>query len=362
MPCYITQTGSFLPGPVVANADIERYLGTLDGEAGVKEKVLAMNGIVGRHYAQDQSQHPTYDVYQLGTNAAINAFREYTPANPISYLSAGTTYAPLSGPGIASLLHDRLSKQSPVNSPVEVSSHAGICTSASAALVGAIRAVKAGEHDAALCIGTEHASEVLKAAAISPIDDRQDHEDLRKTQWFMTVFLRFMLSDGAGAFILENQPKPQGLSLRVNWTHSQSFAHETPLCMKLENKQARLSQDITILSRHLVPTARKFLTHALQTHGDQLDTYKMILPHMSSYFFRRKMERVLQDHFADPEHAVPYWTNLATVGNTGAASIYIMLDQYLRENRLQDGDKLILFIPESGQFNFVLISVTAVIP
>jgi 3-oxoacyl-[acyl-carrier-protein] synthase-3 len=37
-----------------------------------------------------------------------------------------------------------------------------------------------------------------------------------------------------------------------------------------------------------------------------------------------------------------------------------MLDHFLQQHPLVDGDRLLLFIPESGQFNFVLASLTAV--
>jgi 3-oxoacyl-[acyl-carrier-protein] synthase-3 len=36
------------------------------------------------------------------------------------------------------------------------------------------------------------------------------------------------------------------------------------------------------------------------------------------------------------------------------------LDEFLLSHRLNEGERLLLFIPESGQFNFVLISLTAV--
>jgi 3-oxoacyl-[acyl-carrier-protein] synthase-3 len=169
-----------------------------------------------------------------------------------------------------------------------------------------------------------------------------------------------MLSDGAGAFLLESEPKSSGISFKVNWTHSRSFAHETPLCMKLENQGVRLSQDISILSKYLMPTARKFTAEAMQRHEEDLIDYKMILPHLSSFFFRKKTERVMQEFTSSPD-PVPYWTNLATAGNTGSASIFIMLDHYIQENEVNDGDKLMLFIPESGRFNYVMISLTAII-
>jgi len=361
MPCYVTRTSRFLPGQAVDNESIETYLGSLDGEVDVKSRVLAMNGIKQRHYAQDTHQRPTFDVYHLAVEAMRGLQADDRQSPDVTFLSAGTTYAPLAGPGIASIIHHRAQSLGIVDRPIEISSHAGICTSASAAMVAAIRAVNSGEHRAAICIGAEHASEVLKSSVIRPIDDRSQHAELRNSQWFMAVFLRFMLSDGAGAFLLSDQPSDRGVSLKVNWTHSMSFANETPLCMKLDNASQLLSQDITILSRHLVPCSHKLLADAWRTHDDCLNNYSMILPHMSSFFFRKKMERTLKDYWSHTDRPVPYWTNLETVGNTGAASIYVMLDQYLRMATLQDGQKLMLFIPESGQFNFVLVSLTAIV-
>jgi 3-oxoacyl-[acyl-carrier-protein] synthase-3 len=361
MNCFLTATGAFLPGDPVDNDRITDFLGSLDGEAEVARSVLAMNGIVRRHYAQDERQSPTHDVYDLATRAARDCLAETVPAAPLTFLSAGTTYAPLAGPGIASLVHHRLQVAGLICQPVEISSHAGICTASAAALVAAVRAIHSGEHAAALSIGAEHASEVLKSSVIRPIDDRAEHTDLRDSQWFMAVFLRFMLSDGAGACLLESRPRTKGLSLRVDWTHSLSFAHEAPLCMKLDNATHLLTQDIGILTRYFYRLAAQFVAAAFEQHGEKLDSYRIVLPHMSSFYFRRKMEKTMQRFSSHPDRPVPYWTNLATVGNTGAASIYVMLNQFLRQHSLADGDRLLLFIPESGQFNFVLVSLSAVV-
>lgn len=361
MECFLTATGAYLPGDPIGNSQIGDFLGFLDGEADVAQSVLKMNGIVQRHYAQDRRQCATHDVYALATNAAQSCLAAGSPLAPITYLAAGTTYAPLAAPGIASILHDRFKAAGIIEHPLEISSHAGICTSSAAALVAAVRSIKSGEHKAALSVGTEHASEVLKSSVIRPIDDRAAYADVRKSQWFMAVFLRYMLSDGAGAWLLENQPRREGLSLRVDWTHSMSFAHEAPLCMKLDNATRLVSQDVTILSRYFYNLAGKFVSTALDLHREQLQAYRMVLPHLSSFFFQRKMEKMMQSLAQGVEHPIPYWTNLATAGNTGAASIYVMLHDYLRQHPPAHGDRLLLFIPESGQFNFVLISLTAVV-
>lgn len=361
MPCYITHTASYLPGESIENEGIERYLGVLDGESEVRSKILAMNGIRRRFYAQDERQNPTHDVYDLGAEA-VSRLAACSDFDRMTYLAAGTTFAPLAAPGYSSILHSRLAEKRVLAHPVEISSNAGICSSASTALVAAVRAVSSGDHSKALCVGAEHSSEVLKSSTIRPLDDRDQHENLRNSQWFMSVFLRFMLSDGAGAFLLENTPSEMGISLRVDWTHSLSLANQAPLCMKLENRNSLLSQDVSVLSKYLFSTAETFLEDAFRKHNDSVDAYSMVLPHMSSFFFRRKMEKIIASCGVDPHAPTPYWTNLATAGNTGAASIFIMLDEYLNEHDVTPGDRLLLFVPESGQFNFVLISLTVVAP
>ena len=77
---------------------------------------------------------------------------------------------------------------------------------------------------------------------------------------------------------------------------------------------------------------------------------------MSSYYFEPSVKKIMAE--LSPNREVPYWTNLRTAGNTGAASIYIMLDEYLKTQPVKTGDRLLLFVPESGQFNYVLVSLT----
>ena len=265
MDCFITRSGSYLPGDPVDNDGIERFLGTVPGESSVKQQVLRMNGITHRHYAQDHEQKETENVYQLAANAVAKCLHSDSLTAPsansaITFLAAGSTYSPYAGPGLASHIHALIADRiEGLNRPLELSSHAGICTSSAAALVGAVRAIKSGEHDAALAVGAEHASEILKSTVIKPIDDRGLHSELRNSQWFMSVFLRFMLSDGAGAFLLQNQPNESGLSLRVDWTHSMSMAHECPLCMKLDNSTRLLSQDIRILNRQILTRTKALI-------------------------------------------------------------------------------------------------------
>jgi 3-oxoacyl-[acyl-carrier-protein] synthase-3 len=57
---------------------------------------------------------------------------------------------------------------------------------------------------------------------------------------------------------------------------------------------------------------------------------------------------------------IPYdkwFTTLVTKGNTGSASIFIMIEELLSAKNLKGGEKILCFIPESGRFSagFILL-------
>ncbi|MEM7129773.1 MAG: 3-oxoacyl-[acyl-carrier-protein] synthase III C-terminal domain-containing protein [Chloroflexota bacterium] len=358
--CYITSTGSYLPGEPVDNKSMGQYLGKLIGEGQVRKKILTVNGIRTRHYALDKRQNETHSVYELAAEAVKACWPQERDSLTIDYLSAGSTHAPLLAPGLSSLLHDQLSQQAIVGHAVEINSNSGICSSGAQAFVNGARAVKSGDVNTAICVGVEQPSIGLKSKAFRPTYDLLTiMQDIRRSKWFMSTFLRFMLSDGAGAFLLEQKPKAGGLSLKVDWTYSRSFANEAPLCMHLPRKPLVLSQDVTILSKYMGPLSKRVVEEALNKHEETLEDYAMVLPHMSSYYFEPTLKKILTE--LSPNREVGYWTNLRTAGNTGAASIYVMLDEFVRTEEIKAGDRIILFIPESGQFNYVLISLTVVL-
>src|SRR4029453_13264332 len=99
--CYITSTGSFLPGEAVDKEGIDQYLGRIIGERRVQKKILAVNGIQTRHYALDKKQNPTHSIYELAAEAVKDCLAQDRKSAEIDYLSAGTTYAPILAPGLS---------------------------------------------------------------------------------------------------------------------------------------------------------------------------------------------------------------------------------------------------------------------
>ena len=353
--------GSHLPGEPVDNDSIETRIGRLEGEAEVRAMVLKANGIRRRYYAQDDSSNPTDDVYGLAASAVGELFHHQPAARDATMLAVGTTHAPLVAPGVATITHSRLAGGEAGgrwDRAVEAVSHAGVCCSAAAAILSAVRAVRCGDHGSAIAVGAEHASAVLKADAIRPIDDRDEHAAIRDSRWFMSVFLRFMLSDGAAAWSLRDTPVAGRTCWRIDDGGLISLAHRHPRCMWLDGGTGLLTQDLNVLRRHLIPAAEEAVRWWLADRGHGLEAYDVILPHLSSFFFARRMRSVIDRHTRGTD-AVPVWTNLDRVGNTGAASILLMFNEFAATDP-PPGTRALLFVPESGQFSFALIAMTAV--
>ena len=55
-----------------------------------------------------------------------------------------------------------------------------------------------------------------------------------------------------------------------------------------------------------------------------------------------------------------WFSNLTSRGNTGAASIFIMLEEAMATGRISEGDRILLMVPESGRFTVSFVHLTAV--
>ena len=83
------------------------------------------------------------------------------------------------------------------------------------------------------------------------------------------------------------------------------------------------------------------------------------LPHYSSGYFRDKVYEGMKEAGCDiPQEQ--WFTNLSTKGNTGSASIYIILEELFHSGRLLKGEKLLCYIPESGRFSTAFMQLEVV--
>jgi 3-oxoacyl-[acyl-carrier-protein] synthase-3 len=121
-----------------------------------------------------------------------------------------------------------------------------------------------------------------------------------------------------------------------------------------------IKQDVKQLNAKVVECCmEKPFPPIIAKRGLRAEEIDWFLPHMSSEFFRRPMTDCLaRIGFSIPPER--WFTNLATRGNTGAASIYLMIDELFRSGRLRPGQRLLGFVPESGRFSSAYLHLTVV--
>ena len=361
---YITGVGAYLPGDPVDNEELAARFG--DGtrrDAAVRGRVLAANGIKTRHYALDSKLMTLEQNEELAAAAARRALADRGLApSAVQMLAAGTTQGDVLVPGFASMVHGRLG-----GGPMEVLSAGGVCASGMAALKAVVGAVRLGEHSAALAVGSELVSRTLLGRA-----DTASRAD--------TAFLRWTLSDGAGAVLVESEPRPDGLSLRVDWVRLTSYAHEHQPCMSagmeadgrtwLDRDPSAsastsdetavpvapsLRQDMSMLPE-LVDLGVAEFTRLVDAGRIPVDV-EHVLCHYSAEHFREKLQARLREA-GHAVHDERWFSNLSTAGNTGSASIFVMLSEV--RPRLEPGDRVLLVVPESGRFTLAIALLTCV--
>jgi len=381
---YVTAAGAFLPGDPVGNDEVESVLGQIGRRPSrYRRTIQSLNGITSRHYALADGLQTHLNEELAATAVTAALARRGLPLDQVGMLAVGTTLADLLMPGFASMVHGRLGAP-----PLEVLSAAGICASGAAALQHAWTAVLAGRHDVAVAAASELSSAMMRATRFAQESQLAPErgDPAVAYRWFNAEFLRWMLSDGAGAVVLENRPHPTELSLRVDWVELTSYAGNLPLCMFLGTSDPRgvgvgttwlsvdspteadrdgmlvIRQDTDLLGEHIVATAGEEIARLIKTGRiDPELGYEWFLPHISSYVFKDQLEEaVLATGLELPGDR--WFTNLATKGNTGSASIYIMLEEALAQGKFQPGDRILAMVPESGRFVMSFMQFTAIAP
>jgi 3-oxoacyl-[acyl-carrier-protein] synthase-3 len=222
---YINSIGKFLPGKPISNQQMEDYLGKVNGRPSkVKNRILQSNGIQQRYYALDRQQNTTYLNSQMAASAVRDALNQVNlEANAIDLLACSTSWADLLVPGFASMVHGELSD----SLPIEIISTQGVCCAGVAALNYTTSQIQLGKKQAAVAVASELASRLFKHTHFEAESRVVNGGQLP----FDTEFLRWMLSDGAGAFLIQDHPKAHGISLKIEWIELVSHANAYPLCM-----------------------------------------------------------------------------------------------------------------------------------
>lgn len=377
---YINNIQKFMPNEPVENKDIEEYLGYIGGKKSkVKSIVLRSNGIKRRFYVLEKgTQKPLFTNAQLCSNAINKLVDEDFSLKDIECLACGTTSPDQLMPGHTLMVQGELGISS-----IETLSASGICLSGINALKYIYYGIKAGEIKKAVACGSEASSPILSARNFTEESNHKlDELERNAGIAFEKDFLRWMLSDGAGAMRVENSPNEDKISLKIEFIDILSYAGEMPVCMYsgleiqddnsikpwrafeqkevMEKSILSVKQDVKLLNENIIEyTVSKPIMQIVKKRDIKVENYDYFLPHYSSGYFREKV----YDGLIKANFEIPYekwFTNLTTHGNTGSASMYIMLEELFNSGELKKGQKILCYIPESGRFSTAFMSLEVV--
>lgn len=375
---YITRAAAYLPNAPVTNEKMESVLGQVGRRPSrARAIVLRSNGIQQRHYVIDSASGAiTHSNAKLTAEAVRGLLHEDFTLEEIQVLACGTSSPDHIAPNHAVMVHGELG-----NPACEVMSAAGICVSGVMSFKYGFMSVLAGLSDNAVVTGSETASLAMLANNFT-VENETRVAAMEKNPGlaFEKDFLRWMLSDGAGALLLQNRPNSSGLSLKVEWIDQFSYAHEMQACMYagaeknddgsligwrevpaqelLSRSVLALKQDVRLLESGIRTSSRKGFEAMLKRRKLRADEVDWFLPHYSSEYFRKVMYEVMPDNWKIPYER--WFTNLVTKGNVGAASMYLMIEELFGSGRLKVGEHILCYVPESGRFSaaFVYLTVT----
>ncbi len=369
MPVYITNTSSYLPNEPVANDAMESLLGLIDEKPSRSKRiVLRQNGIKSRYYALDNEGQITHSNAGMTAKAIELLENANLSVQDLEVLVCGTSIPDQLLPSHASMVHGELGSH-----PMEIFSPSGVCCAGFHALKQAYLSVKAGNSSNAVCTGSELISPLMRKTTFDAETQHLKNLEKQPILAFEKDFLRWMLSDGAGAFWLSNKPLSDDISFEINWIESISYANELSACMYcganqlpggalkgwkefapiewLEQSIFAVKQDVKELAQHIVSYGVRTLGAVCEKHNLSLEQVDYLLPHVSSMYFAERIEEEMkaQNKWIPGEK---WFTNLPHVGNVGSASMYLMLDEFKKSGKLQKGDKILLMVPESGRFSY----------
>jgi 3-oxoacyl-[acyl-carrier-protein] synthase-3 len=360
---YLESAGYFMPGEPVANEQMDAFIAPLNRMSErIKRRILAENGIQKRYYAIDAEGQTLHTNAQLAAHAIRDCLRRGgADLSRVSLLASGSSGGDTLMPGFANMIQGELAA-----APMETLSVHGICAAGVSAIQVAAQGIELGAHRTAVAVASEMPSRLFKRSRFAARGYDTD---------FDSHFLRWMLSDGAGALMLSDGapalagvPGAPGLRLRLKWVHQRAFSGDYPVCMQLGLTEDRakghldfgswaeaeaagalsLRQDIRLLP-HLFDIG--IHEYAGLVRDGWVDPARV--DHFLCHYSSEKFIPVVEDLMQKAGLSIPrerWYSNLAWRGNTGAASIMIMLAEFLQTKTLKPGEQIFCYVPESGRF------------
>ena len=287
---HIQKSSSYLPKRKVSNKEIEERLNL---EEGYIEK---RTGIKDRYYIKDET------VEKMAVKAVKKMINE-EDKKKIGLIIVATTSSENLMPVIANTIQKELEIQ-----PC-------ICMDILAGCSGYINSfdiakmyIETGKVEKALVVGVEALSQYTKQEDVGTV---------------------ILLSDGAGATLLQKTEKPKKYFSNIK---SSGKNNEILTCKSNE----KIEMNGKEIYKYAVTKTVENIKELLEQSNEKLEDIKYIVPHQSN---KKIMKAIATRLKIDKEKM---YTNIEKVGNTFCASIPIAISEMQEKGLLQEGDKVIL--------------------
>ena len=292
----VVASGKYAPETIVTNRDLEKIVETSD------EWIVTRTGIKERRKALSET---STDMAYL---AALNAIETYGyDQSKIDLVVVATITSERQTPSVANLVMGRLGLKEGIMS-FDVNA---ACTGFVYALEIASSLISTNQYKSALVIGSERLSSVI------------DYTD-RNTC--------ILFGDGAGAVILEQKDN----AIASYYNASKADMND----ILTVDKTIRMDgKRVYVFATDVV---ERSIRHILEVNQLSIDDIDAILPHQAN-------ERIIQSVAKSMNIPMSkFELNIATYGNTSAASIPILIAEYMEKNK----NKKVLLVGFGGGFTW----------
>ena len=350
-------TGSYLPGTPIAIDEVDHYLGELtEAPLKIQKWLRRMKDLMDEmlevdyyHYAIDpKTREFTDDNITMSVKAAQKAIKKAglkpEDIDLIVYGSAHQDQMPTASVRIQEALG--------IEQCGEISIHAN-CTSAYKSLLVASDFIRFGRYKNALVVSSSMSSSELRA-------EYYNQSIVKKEE----LFLRYFLSDGAGALVLQaSSEKKEGLF--VEHTYMESIGGKKPSAM-LNKRPAywmNPKEEFELGYHHLAQMFNEQLR--IHFHDEDGSVFLKGLKRMLvKYPINLKELKYFQVNFPSKHISElimdecdelgisreTLYTKMSTMGYAGPPMAFISIDKIISEEKLNSNDLILSFVTEVSKF------------
>jgi len=358
IPVKISGSGHFLPGKSIPFEEVDNYLGELNQAPLKIQKWLSRIKIIMDelidvdyyHFAIDpETRAFTEDNVTMSVKAAKQAIEDAgIDAGEIDFIVYGSAHQDQM-PTASVRIQEALG----IEKCAEISVHAN-CTSAYKALLLGYDFIRIGRYKKVLVVSSAMSSSELIAEYYNqPLVKKEE------------LFLRYFLSDGAGALVLEADKKEHKSGLYIENCYIESIGGKKPSAMGNKRPAYYMNpkEEFDKGYHHLAQMFNKNLRDLFNEPDGSvfynglkrmLDIYSVDIAQIKYFqinFPSRHISEIVMDECEKLGIAKDaLYTKMATMGYIGPPMVFVCLDKIRKEEPLYKNDIILSFVTEVSKF------------